>query len=72
MAHTTARPAYQQLSDRLNRFPQGAPTTERLFQILALLLSEPEAELVAQLPIKSFTAARTEPAVGKRPPHRSM
>jgi ferredoxin len=57
VAHHTVRAAYQHLADRLNRFPQGAPPTELLFRILALLFTEREAALVAQLPIKPFTAA---------------
>ena len=58
MAHRTARDGYRGLVERLNRFPQGAPPSERLFQILRLLFSEREAGLVAALPIKPFTAAR--------------
>ncbi len=58
MAHLTSKSAYQQLSDRLNRFPQGAPPTDLLFKILALLFSEREAALVSQLPIKPFTAKK--------------
>ncbi len=45
----------------MNRFPQGAPPSELLYKILAILFSQQEAELVALLPIKSFgidTAAR--------------
>ncbi len=57
MAHHTARSGYRHLTERLNRFPQGAPPTELLFKILAVLMSEREAGLVAQLPIKPFTAA---------------
>jgi ferredoxin len=56
MAHATARGAYQQLTDRLNRFPQGAPPSELLYRILELLVSEREAGLVAQLPIRPFGA----------------
>jgi len=56
MAHATARGAYRQLADRLNRFPQGAPPSELLYRILELLFSEREAGLVAQLPIRPFTA----------------
>jgi ferredoxin len=56
MAHATARGAYRQLADRLNRFPQGAPPSELLYRILELLVSEREAGLVAQLPIRPFTA----------------
>ena len=50
------RQPYNQLTDRLNRFPQGAPDSELLEKILKMLLSDREAELVALLPIKPFTA----------------
>ena len=56
MSHHTAREGYRKLSERLNRFPQGAPPTELLFQILEVLFTPAEAELVALLPIKPFTA----------------
>ncbi len=58
MAHHTLRSAYRSLEERLNRFPQGAPPSELLFRILALLFTEEEAALVAKLPIRPFTAAR--------------
>lgn len=58
MAHGTARGAYRDLVERLNRFPQGAPPGETLFKILRILFSEREAGLVAALPIKPFTAAK--------------
>jgi len=58
MAHATSRGAYRQLTDRLNRFPQGAPPSELLYRILELLFSEREARLVAQLPIRPFTAKK--------------
>ena len=57
MSHLTARSAYRDLADRINRFPQGAPPSDVLFAILKLLFSEREAGLVAQLPIRSFTVA---------------
>ncbi len=57
MAHVAAGDAYRRLADRLNRFPQGAPPSDLLYQILALLLSEREAGLIAQLPIRPFAAA---------------
>jgi len=56
MAHLTARSGYKKLVDRLNRFPQGAAEGRLLYDILALLFSEEEAEQVAVLPIKPFTA----------------
>jgi ferredoxin len=59
MAHHLAhRSAYQRLTDRLNRFPQGAPPSESLYAILKHLFTEREAALVAALPIKPFRAAR--------------
>jgi ferredoxin len=58
MAHVTSRSAYQRLGDRLNRFPQGAPPSELLYRILEMLFSEREAGLVAQLPIRPFTAKK--------------
>lgn len=56
MGHHSARSAYEQLSQRINRYPTGAPPSELLFRILAVLFSEEEARAVAQLPIKPFTA----------------
>jgi len=56
VAHQTVRSGYHDLVERLNRFPQGAPPSDVLFRILRLLFSEREAELVALLPIKPFTA----------------
>ena len=56
MAHHTVRSGYEQLVDRLNRFPQGAPASDLLHGILEMLFSEREAGLVALLPIRPFTA----------------
>ena len=58
MAHHTLKGNYQQLVERLNRFPQGAPPSDSLYQILKVLFSEREAGLVASLPIKPFTAEK--------------
>ncbi|MCG6963016.1 MAG: 4Fe-4S binding protein [Acidobacteria bacterium] len=57
MAHLTVRSAYRRLTDRINRFPQGAPPSHLLYQILELLFSEEEAELVSLLPIRPFTVS---------------
>lgn len=57
MAHIITRSAYQRLTERLNRFPQGAPPSELLTRILKLLFDDREADLVSQLPIKPFTVA---------------
>ena len=58
MAHHTLKSGYAQLSERLNRFPQGAPPSELLFSILEILFSEKEAELVSNLPIRPFSAEK--------------
>jgi ferredoxin len=58
MAHVTSRAAYERLTERLNRFPQGAPPSDLLYRILEMLFSEREAGLVAQLPIRPFTARK--------------
>lgn len=58
MAHRTPRSSYEKLTGRLNLFTQGAPPAELLYRILALLFTEQEAELVASLPIRPFTAEK--------------
>jgi ferredoxin len=61
MAHLTVRSGYAKLVERINKFPDGAPPGELLYQILGMLFSEKEAEYVALLPIKPFrvkTAAK--------------
>jgi len=58
MAHHTAKKAYTDLIERLNRYPQGAPSSESLYKILGILFSEEEAERVALLPIKPFTVEK--------------
>jgi len=69
MAHhnTIKANSYQNLAQRLNRFPQGAPPTELLFKILKILFSEREASLVSLLPIKPFTRKKAA-VIWKMPP----
>lgn len=55
MAHVRQPNVYSRLVQRLNRFPQGAPSSDLLFSILKMLFSEKEAGLVAKLPIRPFT-----------------
>lgn len=50
--------------DRLNLFPQGAPPSDLLFQILKVLMPEKEAGLVSLLPIRPFTAEKAAKAWG--------
>jgi len=60
MAHhnTIKNNNYKKLSDRYNRFPQGAVATDLLFGILKILFSEREAGLVSLLPIKPFNSKK--------------
>jgi len=58
MAHHSLKSGYSRLVERLNRFPQGAPPSELLNKILKILFNQKEADLVALLPIKPFTAEK--------------
>jgi hypothetical protein len=58
MAHHVTQSAYARLTDRINKFPQGAPPSGVLNSILRLLFSEKEAALVSLLPIRPFTGAK--------------
>jgi hypothetical protein len=55
MSHHTSKEGYAHLIERLNRFPLGAPSSDTLYQILSLLFTPKEAELVSLLPIKPFS-----------------
>jgi ferredoxin len=58
MAHLNNHSVYFRLTERLNRFPQGAHPSELLIKILKILFTEKEAELASALPIKPFTARK--------------
>ena len=58
MSHIVGKSAYKSLEERLNRFTQGAPSSDTLYKILEILFDKKEAELVAQLPIKPFSAEK--------------
>jgi len=67
MAHRTIKTGYDDLVTRLNKAPQGAPPSLVLNRILAMLMNEKEAGLLALLPIKPFTAAKAA-RIWKIPP----
>lgn len=67
MAHHLRNSAYHQLIRRLNKFPQGAPPSRQLLEILKLLFSEQEARWVSLLPLKVFTAEKASRAWGLNP-----
>ncbi len=58
MAHHILKSGYAELTERLNRFPQGVTPSALLQKILGILFSEREAALVSLLPIKPFTAEK--------------
>ena len=64
MAHHTLKNGYSQLAARINLMPQGAPPGELLYKILSVLFSEKEADRVALLPLRPFSA-RTAAAIWK-------
>ena len=65
MAHPVRSFGYHQLAVRLNKFPQGAPSSERLYDILKILFSPEDARLVALLPIRVFRAEQAGRAWNK-------
>jgi ferredoxin len=56
VAHQSLKSGYARLVDRINLFPQYAPPSSVLNEILKMLFSEQEAKRVSLLPIKPFTA----------------
>ncbi|NHJ49327.1 MAG: 4Fe-4S dicluster domain-containing protein [Asgard group archaeon] len=50
--------SYLNLQQRLDKAPQGAPSSKALFEILQILFTEEEAELVSVLPINFVTAKK--------------
>ena len=62
---------YTRLIERLNRFPQGAPESKLLYDILKILMTEKEAGLMAQLPIKPFDVHKAA-QVWQMPEHEAQ
>lgn len=60
MAHHTLKSGYQNLVDRINKAPQGAPPSALLYKILEMLFTEQEAQKVAQLPLRPFSAEQAQ------------
>ena len=58
MRHASGATGYHRLAVRLNKFPQGAPPSRSLYEILTLLFNEEEAELVSKLPLRVFNARK--------------
>jgi len=66
MTQLTGRSGYTSLAERLNRFPQGAPPSELLTNILSLLFTEQEAALLSGLPMRPFSAGMAARLWGMR------
>jgi len=62
MAHRTVKSGHDQLVERLNRAPQGAPPSALLNRVLRLLMDDREAARLALIPIKPFTARQAAKA----------
>lgn len=62
MVQPSNQTGYHHLAVRLNKFPQGAPPSKLLYDILAMLFSEREARLVAKLPIRVFNVKKASQA----------
>ena len=62
VSHRTVRGAYEELAERINLLPQGAPPSELLFRILAMLFQPDEARKVARLPVRPFGVERAQRA----------
>jgi len=58
VAHQSLKTGYGRLVDRLNRFPQGVAPSTLLNEILKMLFSDREADLVSLLPIKRFNVEK--------------
>jgi Pyruvate/2-oxoacid:ferredoxin oxidoreductase delta subunit len=56
--HSIKHNNYNDLTRRINLFPQGAVPSDLLFEILKILFSDKEARLVSLLPIKPFNTAK--------------
>ncbi len=59
--------SYLNLQQRLDKAPQGAPSSKALFEILHVLFTEEEAELVSLLPINFVTANKAAKIWKKSP-----
>lgn len=62
MSHNNLKHTYLKLTERFNKFPQGAPPSDLLFKIFQILFDEKEASLLTLLPLRPFTAERASRA----------
>jgi len=62
MGHHHLKSGYDRLTERINKFPQGAPPSELFIRILGVLMTESEATLISKLPIRPFYAEKAAKA----------
>ncbi len=62
MGHHHLKSGYDRLTERINKFPQGAPPSELFVRILGVLMTEKEANLISKLPIRPFYAEKAAKA----------
>ena len=67
MGHLSAKNEYQKLQRQLNRLPVGAPGEGTIFEILGILFTPEEAELVSRMPIRLSTLKDIARKVGQDP-----
>lgn len=58
MGHRVMKEGYSDFVERINRFPQGAPESGLLYEILKIIMTEKEAQLASMFPIKPFVAKK--------------
>lgn len=65
MSHMIGKESYKSLEERLNKFPQGTPSSETLYMILSLMFTEEEAALISLLPFREFNIKTTSKLLKK-------
>ncbi len=65
MGHLTTKEGYKAFADRINLFPQGAPISQSLYDLLELLVDESEAKVLSLMPLKPFTAEKASKILKK-------
>ncbi len=67
MGHLSAKNEYLRLQEQLNRLPVGAPGEGTVFEILEILFSPEEADLMARMPLRLATLSTIARRVGQAP-----
>ncbi|MBN1351169.1 4Fe-4S dicluster domain-containing protein [candidate division KSB1 bacterium] len=65
MGHLAAKSVYQNLQQRLDRMPVGAPEHKAFYEILKLLFTEEEAFIASRMPIRFSSLKTIQKRTGK-------